>query len=198
MKSNVPKHTALSAAVALALAGLAAAPTPALADGVNKNCPEESVYYNPSHGEDIIVPNGFKIEPFITGLNFPTDIAFVGNKNDFRVYVLESGTGLPGRCNNRNGTVDANGNRIPYPGDPTGFGPNNPFTPDILVFDDRGHRIGGPIGKPTGPGNGFQADGPAIGLAFAHDFEGGTLYATDSNQGVRGAPGSGNNTSRVV
>jgi len=188
MKSNVPKHTALSAAVALAFAGAVAVPTLAQAQGVNKNCPEEAVFHNPSHGEDIIVPKGFKIEPFITGLNFPTDIAFVGNKNNFKVYVLESGTGLPGKCNNRVG----------YGGDATGFGPNNPFTPDILVFNDDGHRIGGPIGKPTGPGNGFQADGPAIGLAFANDFQGGTLYATDSNQGVRGAPGQGNNTSRVV
>src|SRR5262245_51821476 len=56
MKSNVPKHTALSAAVALALAGAAAVPTLAQAQGVNKNCPEEAVFYNPSNGEDIVVP----------------------------------------------------------------------------------------------------------------------------------------------
>ncbi len=189
MKSNVPKHTALSAAVALALAGAAAVPTLAQAQGVNKNCPEESVYYNPGNGQDIVVPKGFKVEAFITGLNFPTDIAFVGNKDNFKVYVLESGTGLPGKCNNRVG----------YGGDATGFGANNPFTPDIVVFNDDGRRIGGPIGKPTGPGNGFQPDGPAIGLAFEHDLQGGTLYATDSNQGVRGATsGGGNNTSRIV
>jgi glucose/arabinose dehydrogenase len=183
--TNLPKHKALSAAVALALGSLAAMPMLARADGVNKNCPEESVYYNPSNGQDIIVPKGFKVEAFITGLNFPTDIAFAGNK----VYVLESGTGLPGKCNNRVG----------YGGDATGFGQNNPFTPDILVFNSSGTKIGGPIGKPTGPGNGFQPDGPAIGLAFEHNFEGGTLYATDSNQGVRGATsGGGNNTSRIV
>lgn len=186
--SNVPKHTALSAAVALALAGAAAVPTLAQAQGVNSNCPEESVYYNPSRGEDIIVPKGYKVEPFITGLNFPTDIAFVGNKENFKVYVLESGTGLPGKCNNRVG----------YGGDATGFGPTNPFTPDILVFNSGGTRVGGPIGKSTAAGGGFQPDGPAVGLAFQHDFEGGTLFATDSNQGARGAPGRGNNTSRVV
>ena len=50
MKSNLPKHRGLSAAVALALAGLAAVPTLARADGVNKNCPEESVYYDPRNG----------------------------------------------------------------------------------------------------------------------------------------------------
>jgi len=199
--SNVLKHTALSAAVALAFAGAAAVPTLAQAQGVNKNCPEEAVFYNPSNGEDIIVPKGFKIEPFITGLNFPTDIAFVGDKDKFKVYVLESGTGLPGRCNNRNGLPGDPAHGIPptpYPDDPTGFGANNPFTPDILVFNSSGTKIGGPIGKSTATGGGFQPDGPAIGLAFEHNFEGGTLYATDSNQGARGAPGKGNNTSRVV
>ncbi len=191
--SNVLKHTALSAAVALAFAGAAVVPTLAQAQGVNKNCTEESVFYDPGKGEDIIVPKGFKVEAFITHLNFPTDIAFVGNKGNFKVYVLESGTGLPGKCNNR----------IGYNGDATGFAQNNPFTPDILVFDSSGRRLagaaGGPFGKPTGPGNGFQPDGPAIGLAFEHDFQGGTLFATDSNQGVRGAiSGGGNNTSRIV
>src|SRR5262249_16680430 len=45
----------------------------------------------------------------------------------------------------------------------------------------------------------FQKDGPAIGLAFESGLQGGTLFATDSNQGVRGAQsGGGNNTSRVV
>jgi glucose/arabinose dehydrogenase len=188
MKSNVPKQTALSAAVVLAFAGLVAAPTLARADGVNKNCTEESVYYNPGNGQDIVVPKGYKVEAFITGLNFPTDIAFVGNKDNFKAYVLESGTGLPGKCNNRVG----------YGGDASGFAANNPFTPDILVFNSSGKQIGGPIGKSTAGGGGFQSDGPAIGLAFEHDFQGGALYATDSNQGVRGAPGTGNNSSRIV
>ena len=194
--SKVPKHAALSAAVALALTSLGTMPMLARAEAVNQNCPEEHVYYAPGNGEDIVVPKGYKVEAFITGLNFPTDIAFAGNKDNFTVYVLESGTGLPGKCNNRVG----------YGGDVTGFGANNPFTPDIRVFNDRGRPIAGvgPIGKPDGTVNkdgtlkGFQPDGPAIGLAFEHDFQGGTLYATDSNQGARGAPGKGNNTSRVV
>ena len=182
----VPKQKLSCMAVALALAGMAAVPVAALADGVNQNCPEESVYYNPANGEDIAVPQGFRVEAFITGLNFPTDIAFVGGANDFKVYVLESGTGLPGKCNNNEGVY----------GGP--FAPANPFTPDILIFDRHGHKIGGPLGKPTAAGGGFQPDGPAIGLAFENNFDGGTLYATDSNQGARGAPGKGNNTSRVL
>ena len=181
-----PKQKLSCMAVALALAGMAAVPVAALADGVNQNCPEESVYYNPSNGEDIAVPQGFRVEAFITGLNFPTDIAFVGGANDFKVYVLESGTGLPGKCNNNVGVY----------GGP--FAPANPFTPDIVIFDRHGHKTGGPLGKPTLAGGGFQPDGPAIGLAFENNFDGGTLYATDSNQGARGAPGKGNNTSRVL
>ena len=36
-------------------------------------------------------------------------------------------------------------------------------------------------------------------MAFQHDFQGGRFFATDSNQGVRGAvSGGGNNTSRIV
>jgi glucose/arabinose dehydrogenase len=185
---TVPKRKLSSIAVAFAFAGMTAVPAVGLAQGVNLNCAEESVYYNPGNGEDIVVPRGFKVEVFAKGLNFPTDIAFVGNKDDFKAYVLESGTGLPGKCNNRVG----------YAGDATGFGPTNPFTPDILIFDSDGHRIGGPLGKPTPAGGGFQPDGPAIGLSFEHNFGGGTLYATDSNQGARGAPGKGNNTSRIV
>src|SRR5712691_11813459 len=62
----------------------------------NASCPGEDVFYNPDNGQDIIVPNGYKVDVFVKNLNMPTDIAFAGN----RVFVLESGTGLPGRCNN--------------------------------------------------------------------------------------------------
>ena len=148
----------------------------------NPGCTDEVVFYNPGNGEDIIVPDGYKVEVFAKNLNFPTDIAFANGK----AYILESGTGLPGACNNR---------ALAVYGGP--FSATNPFTPDIVVFDMAGNKIGGPLGKPTGVGNGFQADGPAIGLAFRHN-NGGTLFATDSNQGVRGAPGQGNNTSRIV
>ncbi|HEY2994606.1 MAG TPA: hypothetical protein VGM22_17455 [Methylomirabilota bacterium] len=149
----------------------------------NDACPGEDVFYNPDNGQDIIVPNGYKVDVFVKNLNMPTDIAFAGN----RVFVLESGTGLPGRCNN---------NEQPAFGGK--FSATNPFTPDLLVFNMSGHQVAGPLGKPTPSGGGFQPDGPAIGLAFELDLQGGRLFASDSNQGVRGAPGRGNNTSRIV
>ena len=181
-----PPKKLSSIAIAVALASVAAVPAVAWAQGVNQNCLEESVFYNPGNGEDIIVPKGFKVEVFARGLNFPTDIAFVGNKHDFKVYILESGTGLPGKCNTNEGVY----------GGP--FAPDNPFTPSLNIFDDNGNRLSGRLGKPTASGGGFQPDGPAIGLSFEHDTSGGTLFATDSNQGARGAPGKGNNTSRIV
>jgi hypothetical protein len=156
----------------------------------NPNCPAETVFYGPGNGEDIVVPDGYKVEVFAKNLNFPTGIAFLGKKDDFQVFVLESGTGLPGRCNTNAG---------PGVGGPGGiFSSTNPFTPNLLILDRFGKRIGGPIGKPTAGGGGFQLDGPAIGLAFEDGFKGGRLFASDSNQGVRGAPGAGNNTSRLL
>ena len=176
---------ALSAA--LLLAGIAVAPVAALADASNPVCPVETVFFDPGNAEDIVVPDGYKVEVFAKGLNFPTDVAFLGGKDNFRVLVLESGMGLPSPCN-----VNT---KVPGIGK---FDAKNPFTPDLLIFDRHGNKIGGPLGKPTPSGGGFQPDGPAIGLAFEHDAAGGTLFATDSNQGVRGAPGAANNTSRIV
>jgi glucose/arabinose dehydrogenase len=146
----------------------------------------EAVFYNPSKGQDILLPKGYKIEVFAKDLNFPTAIAFKGDKKNFTVYVLESGKGLPGACNDNE-----------FPGFGGKFSAKNPFTPDILVFNDKGKKIGGPIGKPTATGGGFQPDGPAIGLAFENVFNGGILFATDSNQGVRGAVAA-RDSSRVV
>ncbi len=181
-----PRRNALAAA--LLLVGVAAAPLAAWAQTKsNPVCPTETAFYDPGRAEDIVVPKGYKVEVFARDLNFPTDVAFVGDKQSFKVVVLESGTGLPSRCNN---------NEL-VPGVPR-FAANNPFTPDVLIFDQNGNRVGGPLGKPTSGGGGFQADGPAIGLSFEHDLAGGRLFATDSNQGARGAPGRGNNTSRIV
>ena len=166
----------------------------------NPNCPANKVFYNPSHGEDIVLPKGFKIDVFAKDLNQPTGLAFVGNKKNFQVLVIESGKGLPGNCNNNDS-----------PGASAGGPAENPFTPNLTIFDSQGNCLAGrsdftkpcargPIGKPnTGANGSFQIDGPAIGLAFENGFRGGTLFGTDSNQGVRGAPsGGGNNTSRVV
>src|SRR5437667_12192365 len=102
---------------------------PPMADAANERtnaaCPGEAVNYNPANGEDIVVPKGFKVERFSKqDLNFPTGIAFLGSKSDFKVLVLESGHGLPSRCNDREDPA--------YGG---GFSPTNPFTPDILVPD---------------------------------------------------------------
>jgi glucose/arabinose dehydrogenase len=185
-----PKQKMSSIAVALALAGMAAVPMAAWAqDKSNPVCPNERAHYNPGNGEDIVVPKGFKVEVFARDLNMPTDVAFVGSKDNFQVVVLESGTGLPSQCNDNR--------RVPGA---TKFSANNPFTPDLLIFDQNGKKIAGPLGKPTATGGGFQPDGPAIGLAFERDFKGGTLFGTDSNQGVRGAPGTapGNDSSRVL
>jgi hypothetical protein len=79
---------------------------------------------------------------------------------------------------------------------------NNPFTPDILVFDKNGNKIGGPLGKPTDPTsttggtNVFQPHGPAIDIAFERGFQGGRLFATDSNQSTH--TGTAANSSRIV
>src|SRR5712691_8746396 len=128
-------------AAALLLAGLAAAPLAAWAQKSNPVCPTETAFYNPGHAEDIVVPKGYKVEVFARDLNFPTDVAFVGDKHSFKVVVLESGTGLPSRCNN---------NEL-VPGVPR-FAANNPFTPDVLIFDQNGNKVGGPLGKPTAGG----------------------------------------------
>jgi hypothetical protein len=178
----------------------------AAADRNNPNCPLNVAFYDPSHGEDIALPKGYKVDVFAKDLNQPTGIAFVGSKDNFRVLVIESGKGLPGNCNNNDG-VGVGG-----PAGPTS--PTNPFTPDLMVFDNRGVCLQGrsdfdagcsnktPIGKPNAAKRpSFQVDGPAIGLAFENGFRGGKLFGTDSNQGARGAAagkGGGNNTSRVI
>src|SRR5262249_25933792 len=149
-------------------------------------CPGNIGNYNPGNGEDIVVPKGYKVERFSKiDLNFPTGIAFLGNKNDFKVLIQESGHGLPSRCNDREDPA--------YGG---AFSATNPFTPDILVLDKNGNKVAGPFAKPTGPDNGFQADGPAIDIAFENKFQGGRLFATDSNQSLRTA--GRNNSSRIV
>src|SRR5260370_19635461 len=75
------------------------------------------------------------------------------------------------------------------------FDPANPFTPDILVFNQTGTKIRGPLGKPSAFG-GFQPPGPAVDIAFENGFRGGRLFATDSNQSLRTA--GNNNSSRIV
>src|SRR5437016_2149652 len=157
---------------------------------VNPLCSGEDVTFNPGNGEDIVVPPGFKVSVFVTGLNAPTAVAFRGSAKKFEVFVLESGHGLPSICNDEVAFQTA------HPSAP------NPFTPDILVFDQSGRKIAGPLGKPTDAttvtgGTGvFQPHGPAIDIAFERGFQGGRLFASDSNQSLRTS--GNNNSSRIV
>jgi glucose/arabinose dehydrogenase len=174
-----PSRILFGLASLLMLPNLAAAATVA-----NPLCPSETALFAPGNGQDVTVPPGFKVSVFASGLNAPTGIAFLGNKNQFQVYVLESGHGLPSQCNEQGS----------WPGGV--FDTANPFTPDILVFDQSGRKITGPIGKPTSAGGGFQPAGPAVDIAFEHGFQGGRLFASDSNQATHG--GGQNSSSRIV
>ena len=155
----------------------------------NPLCPGEDVQFNPSGGQDIVVPAGFKVEVFKTGLNFPTGIAFLGSGKNFEVFILESGHGLPSRCNDE------------ALWQTKGLGPN-PFTPDVLVFNQNGALLR-TLGKPTdattetGGTNVFQPHGPAVDLAFENGLAGGRLFASDSNQATHAHNGQ-NNSSRIV
>jgi hypothetical protein len=171
--------------VVAALASLLALPTAAYAATVaNPICPDNTAEFNPGTGQDIVVPPGFKVSVFASNLNFPTGIAFRGTAQHFEVYVLESGHGLPSKCNEQSsfGTGE--------------FDSTNPFTPDILVFDETGAKIRGPLAKPTAPGVGLQPEGPAVDIGFVNGSKGGTLFATDSNQATHG--GGQNSSSRIV
>ena len=171
-------------ALGLASAGLISTHAGA-ATVANPACTTETAFFSPGNGEDIVVLPGYKVSAFATGLNFPTGIAFRGSPGHFQVFVLESGHGLPSQCNEQ---ANAAFGGV--------FSPSNPMTPDIVVFDQNGNKIAGPLGKPTASGGGFQPAGPAIDIAFENGFQGGRLFATDSNQATHG--GGQNNSSRIV
>src|SRR5215471_16355511 len=176
-----PRVLGVACAVALMamLPALAAAATV-----VNPLCPNNTAQFNPDAAPSIVVPSGFKASVFAKGLNQPTGIAFRGNKNNFEVYVLESGHGLPSACNEQGNFGSGN------------FDPNNPFTPDILVFNQSGQLIRGPLAKPKANGDGLQPEGPAVDIGFENGLQGGRLFATDSNQSLRTT--GNNNSSRIV
>ena len=94
--------------------------------------------FNPGNGEDIILPDGFKVSVFASGLNFPTGIAFRGNSQRFEVYVLESGVFPTSRCNDG---VAWQSKGLP----------GNPFTPDIRVFDQSAKLLRTLGNRPTHP-----------------------------------------------
>jgi glucose/arabinose dehydrogenase len=178
---------ALTAACAfvplLALPAVAQAATVAN-PSTSPQCMANTAFFNPTLPPSIVLPAGFTASVFVSGLNMPTGIAFLGNASSFQVFVLESGHGLPSVCNDE--TL--------WPGGE--FDINNPFTPDILVFNQNGTKIRGPLGKPTSSGGGFQPSGPAIDIAFVNGLSGGTLFATDSNQSTHQHNGN-NNSSRI-
>jgi len=171
---------ASSATLALALTPVAFAGNTV----ANPQCTDNTALFDPGNGEDIVVPAGYTVSVFKAGLNFPTGIAFKGDANSFKVYVLESGHGLPSICNDQStfGSGDTD--------------PTNPFTPDVLVFDQSGSLVRGPLGKPTATG-GFQPAGPAVDLAFENGLSGGRLFATDSDQATHASNGP-NNSSRII
>jgi hypothetical protein len=148
------------------------------------DCMNNTAFFNPKLPPSINLPPGFTASVFAAGLNAPTGIAFLGNSSSFQVYVLESGHGIPSVCNDETA----------WPGGE--FDINNPFTPDILVFNQSGKLIRGPLGKPTSSGGGFQPSGPAVDIAFVNGLSGGPLFATDSNQATHA--GGNNNSSRIV
>lgn len=211
MRVTLPRATAFTATLAVMLAlspggttavqqlqaaseaASTAIRAPATTTASNAACPGEDVFYDPGHGEDIVLPKGYKIDVFAKGLNFPTGIGFMRSgdgRDDFVVQVVESGTGLPSRCNNSDDPVW--GGKLQT---------TNPFTPDLLVLDRNGKVLRGPLFKPTSAdpasNTGYQPDGPAIGLAFEKGDRG-RLFVSDSNQGIRGAPGKQNNSSRIM
>src|SRR5262247_1222813 len=152
----------------------------------NPICTDNTANFNPTLPPSIVLPSGFTASVFVSGLNFPTGIAFLGDSQNFQVFVLESGHGLGGsRCNEQDDPIVGGT-----------FSSTNPFTPDILVFNRNGTLIRGPLGKPTSGGGGFQPAGPAIDIAFVNGLSGGRLFATDSNQSTHG--GGQNNSSRIV
>ena len=148
------------------------------------DCMNNMAFFNPNLSPSINLPPGFTASVFVAGLNAPTGIAFLGNSSSFQVFVLESGHGLPSVCNDE----------MAWPGGP--FDINNPFTPDILVFNQNGRKIRGPLGKPTSSGGGFQPSGPAVDIAFVNGLSGGRLFATDFNQSTHQHNGQ-NNSSRI-
>src|SRR6516225_7480276 len=148
------------------------------------DCMNNTAFFNTNLPPSINLPPGYTASVFATNLNMPTGIAFLGNASSFQVFVLESGHGLPSVCNDE----------MAWPGGP--FDIKNPFTPDILVFNQNGKLIRGPLGKPTSSGGGFQPSGPAIDIAFVNGLSGGPLFASDSNQSTHTHNGQ-NNSSRI-
>jgi hypothetical protein len=87
---------------AFAFAPLLALPAVAQAKIVaNPLCPDNTAFFNPTLPPNIVLPDGFTASFFAAALEAPTGTAFLGDASSFRVFVLESGHGLPSRCNDQ-------------------------------------------------------------------------------------------------
>jgi hypothetical protein len=162
--STLALKSAMLLAASLALPGAAAASMVG-----NALCPGEEVMFNPGNGEDIIVPDGFNVSVFASGLNFPTGIAFRGNSHHFEVYVLESGVFPTSQCNDG---VAWQSKGLP----------GNPFTPDIRVYDQSAKMLR-MLGKPPDASSettGAFSPKTVVDIAFEHGLAGGRLFATDN------------------
>ena len=169
-RGNPMKKSVLLSSVGGCL--LLALPTAYATTVTNPICPDNTAFFDPGNGEDIVVPPGYSVSVFKSGLNFPTGIAFrTTGYGKFEVYVLESGHGLPSVCNEQGSFGSGQ------------FDPTNPFTPDILVFDESGKLIRGPLAKPAANGGGLQAAGPAVDIAFEQGLKGGRLFVTRLQSG---------------
>src|SRR5438270_11387183 len=145
-------------------AAIVANPTP------SPQCGDNTAFFNPGLPPNVVLPPGFTASVFVAGLNAPTGIAFRGDANNFEVYVLESGHGLPSVCNDQS----------LWPGGE--FASDNPFTPDILVFNKNGRKIRGPVAKPTADGAvSSPRDRQSISPSFKVSREAGSLRPIPTN-----------------
>ena len=162
----VPAQGFKSAVLLVASLALSTAATAATVS--NPLCPGEEVLFNPDHGQDIVVSQGFTVSVFASGLNFPTGIAFRGDAHRFEVYVLESGVFPTSRCND--GVAWQTKGLL-----------GNPFTPDIRVLD-RNVKLVRTLAKPTDAAveTPDTLNDGAVDIAFERGFEGGQLFATDN------------------
>jgi glucose/arabinose dehydrogenase len=89
MNFRTLRFPVLSSVFALA-SGLALPVSVSAATVANPLCPNNTALFNPGTGQDIVVPPGFKVSVFASGLNMPTGIAFLGNAQGFQVYGVWS------------------------------------------------------------------------------------------------------------
>jgi hypothetical protein len=135
----------------------------------NRLCPGEEVSFNPGNDEDIVLPDGFTVSVFASGLNFPTGIAFRGNSQRFE-----------GVCAGIRGLFDQPVQR--RSGVAIKRAAGQPFTPDVRVFD-QGAKLLRTLGKSpdafTETTNTFSPNA-VVDIAFEYGLAGGRLFATDN------------------